>query len=1297
MEKVRWLLTVLALVTRYVVQGEYTVRVNSDNGENTPDCLSTSSSHQACATLDYVGKMLPRYANRSVLVEIEGDRLDLNATAEFVEFSDLVLSSNSSNATIFCTWPTNTSDPGLKFVGVQGLTIRYLTIANCGSVQNGTSTNFSNSVNKTTAKIRSAVYILNSTDVELTNVTVCNSTGIGVALFDTNGTVQFSNSTFSGNEVASYASHACHSYPGGNGLYIELSACTPGVYGSCFHAHGENERSSYVFENCLFESNIATRVLCETDDEKFNNPSEEDFQGIGCGGGMALMIRGNASHNSFRLTNCVFSRNQAAWGAGLYILLIDYPQNNTIIVEDSTFEKNYCYHGAGGGGSVGYLFGTEDIVPSGNAVTFKNCDFRSNEAKRYAGGMSIYASRGLDNAALHNTIEMEDCVFAEQISRTASAVDVAPSAWKILGGGLMPIPVFTNCTFVSNKLREEHTKLGEGVSQSNGGVGTFVVSSFSVKFQGSTNFTDNNGTALYLTSGVIECVKGSQMIFNGNKGDNGGAINIIAYSVIYVQAHSRISFVNNKAKMKGGAIHVFSVDPHTLLSSRSCFIQYQTAGDRPGRNPDDVVVLFEGNSSPDGNSIFATSIYPCAFACDRKYSPFNTSLEKIFACVGTFRFNDSGRKVTTVARNYSMNSQTGPIPLKVIPGETHQMPICALDEFLKEKKVVYQAFLSGVANYSIKIDPSYTSIPDNRIRLLGTTGKGELTLEKAYSLASITLPISVIECPPGFELNSSSSNAECICADSKYSGISSCDTSTFTASISHGFWLGYCNREKEGELCTSNCPIGFCSYRNDSGTQLHHRLPTNSSELDDYMCGPTRTGTLCGECKPGYSVYYTSFKYRCGPNHDCDIGWLYYVLYELLPVTLLFMTILVFNISFTSGATTAFILFAQLLDSLALDANGIIQFPNAVSALLYIPRFFYRILNLDPFSAFEKLSFCIWEGATFFNVMLMRYVTTAYALGLVLCTVFVMNTWRCRRIFARFGSRTLKTTVIHGLSAFFILCYSQCSRVTILILNQSCLQGENLQCVRQVVFRSGELTAFGSEHLKYAIPAILVLVTFVTIPPLLLIAFPLSFNLLAWCGLSETKAVNWLSRIIPLQFLDSFQSCFRDRLRFFSGLYFFYRIFALAAYVYLNTLTEFYLVVEIQVILILALHAIAQPYKKRWHNILDSLIFTNIAIINGLTLFNYYLATEGKEDPQRIQELIAITSTCQLILLSLPMIYMATYVSVKIVKKVREWRAARRRRGSTMDDILEDSTRLPPLRDLSDVDDYDYEYKKLED
>ena len=113
------------------------------------------------------------------------------------------------------------------------------------------------------------------------------------------------------------------------------------------------------------------------------------------------------------------------------------------------------------------------------------------------------------------------------------------------------------------------------------------------------------------------------------------------------------------------------------------------------------------------------------------------------------------------------------------------------------------------------------------------------------------------------------------------------------------------------------------------------------------------------------------------------------------------------------------------------------------------------------------------------------------------------------------------------------------------------------------------------------------------------------FKLLGVCKLSESRIVSILWKGIPIQLLDTFQSSFREKYRFFAGLYFLYRTAVVGAFAVTRTVLQFYSTAQLLLIIAMALHAVFQPYKERAHNIIDGLLLTNLAIINAISLYNY--------------------------------------------------------------------------------------------
>ena len=88
-------------------------------------------------------------------------------------------------------------------------------------------------------------------------------------------------------------------------------------------------------------------------------------------------------------------------------------------------------------------------------------------------------------------------------------------------------------------------------------------------------------------------------------------------------------------------------------------------------------------------------------------------------------------------------------------------------------------------------------------------------------------------------------------------------------------------------------------------------------------------------------MFFHSKLYSCKQvSFLCNYGILFYVLSELLPLTLLLIAILVMNISFTSGAVNGFILFAQVIDLLYIDvSNGLATFHELPGLFLPISLF----------------------------------------------------------------------------------------------------------------------------------------------------------------------------------------------------------------------------------------------------------------------------------------------------------------------------------------------------------------------
>ncbi len=442
----------------------------------------------------------------------------------------------------------------------------------------------------------------------------------------------------------------------------------------------------------------------------------------------------------------------------------------------------------------------------------------------------------------------------------------------------------------------------------------------------------------------------------------------------------------------------------------------------------------------------------------------------------------------------------------------------------------------------------------------------------------------------------------------------------FHAYIKNGYWIGYypSHARSESSLYTAFYPSIF----NGSNTSGLLEITANSEHLSDFMCGNMQEGVLCGTCKEGYSAYYRSNGITCGANKLCRYGILFYILSDLTPTVIFFTIVMISGLSFSSGTLNGFVFFSQVVDVFSQDLIFSQNYNKGklLTILQAGPQLIFGIFNFDFFSIFP---FCLWEGATILDALAFKYITTLFALILVTLIVIIINSSLtnilspcCLRM-SRWKAKAFRwrkdSSVTHGISTFLIICYGQYTRVSFFILTRTHLQGMHGVEPISVTYYGG-LPYFGKAHLFYAIPAIVCTTLLVVLPPLFLLLYPLIPHLLSLCGLNEHPIVNkalqllCINRLLPL--FDSFQSCYKDKMCFYAGLYFLYRVAAFLAYMHSETLPPVFLA-----ILILGIHSVLQPYKSWKYNTIDGLIFLNIAIINSITeMIKYSLTTEGSKN-----------------------------------------------------------------------------------
>ena len=887
---------------------------------------------------------------------------------------------------------------------------------------------------------------------------------------------------------------------------------------------------------------------------------------------------------------------------------------------------------------------------------------------------------------LQNLVSFLECNWRNNSAMLGAGLLLDPEAWSALTDGLLPVPLLKDCTFIDNLITTD----GVTDAVTDAAEGALYSSTYTLNISSSVQFIGNNGTALSATAGSINILDDTVVTFRDNVGIQGGALALLEFATLQIFRRVQLDFDHNFASDVGGAIYAAVHDTIDFYYSRNCFIRYHNL--TVNTKDWNVTISFRNNSAgstsivselPElfhldrklhakhgarGSSIYAETILPCIRAADKSGS-FNENAEDAFP-KEVYYFDSYCRsesdilcEIATAPSNLSIHSKpyTDHNILMIPPGEIFDLQLKAEDEL---NHIVHPVVFASIVPSSAlaALDSTSQYVVDGTVQISGIIG-ATFSLElSTFSRKKVTKSIEVqlSQCPPGFVFqNGPGKYGRCVCSansqNKQYQGITKCNTDHgLQALLNKGFWAG-CNAT--GDLQTAECPLGYCRANNDS--KPFYTLPGSCEGLVDYLCKPrNRTGDLCGKCNDNFSVFYHSQRFSCHMCYLGHLGWLFYILSELVPTMIVFVLVMMFNIHLTSGTWYSVVLYAQIVDFYEVNSLEFFDLPAGFAQLTSIYRFIYGMFNLDFFKYEDKLSFCLWDNATVLDVLAFKYLTTVFALVLlgmlVLC--FRSPCWsKCETIWEG-TQRPLhpqrnNSWVIHGISTFLVISYAQCAKVSFEILTWTQMLGEGYVPTRKVVFLSGTVEYFSNDHLPYAIPALLV-VLLIVLPPFLFMLYPNGIQVISriygereimprccnCCGVFRRYVQ--IARFKPV--IDSFQGCFKDRYRFFAGLFFFYRFIISLSFAFATNAVSLYISLEMIVILMLAFHAWAQPYEKRFYNLVDTFMLSNLAIVNGLSLFNYYWVNYSSAGDKEVIAALAV----QLFLIYLPIFYIVIMCSL---------------------------------------------------
>lgn len=364
-------------------------------------------------------------------------------------------------------------------------------------------------------------------------------------------------------------------------------------------------------------------------------------------------------------------------------------------------------------------------------------------------------------------------------------------------------------------------------------------------------------------------------------------------------------------------------------------------------------------------------------------------------------------------------------------------------------------------------------------------------------------------CPKiGFQVKNNDSEAntcECGCDSRLYPFItgSMCNYQTGVLQRNGNFWITYMDDDlatSSGYVIYPHCPLDYCIPN----------VPINlNNGSGDLQCAKNRSGTLCGSCKPNFSVSFGSSMCL-----QCSTQW-----YKTFPVLL--------TIGFVFGiALVAFLMVLNLTVAVG-SLNGLIFYANILGTVIpssaKIPSVFVSLLNLQV-----GFDICLFEGMDTYWKTWLQLAFPSYVILIVIIIIIVSNHSM------NFSQLLAKRDPVATLATLTLLSYTMFLRTTIAVLSFAKLEYPN-NFYKYVWLHDGTVECLRGKHVTLFVAAILI-ITVGIIYTFLLFFWP-------WLLRYQNKFIFRWARSQKLQhFIAPYHAPYNTGHRYWTGLLLIVRI-----------------------------------------------------------------------------------------------------------------------------------------------------------
>ena len=224
------------------------------------------------------------------------------------------------------------------------------------------------------------------------------------------------------------------------------------------------------------------------------------------------------------------------------------------------------------------------------------------------------------------------------------------------------------------------------------------------------------------------------------------------------------------------------------------------------------------------------------------------------------------------------------------------------------------------------------------------------------------------------------------------------------------------------------------------------------------QCNTSSSGFLCTKCQTNEGVPINA-PYICINCSEYSDNSLMFFGLEILPITVIVLLIIIFNIQLTNGSINGFVFYSQIvvyiMHDLIITASYVYMYRHFVKTLsgrlIFLIHF---VFSLD-YTIFLDNLLCITPNMSPLGAVFFWYVIGFYPLLLLLLIyvwiVLYDKGFRCvvcitrpfHRCMARFWSMTgIEPSLTHSIASIYILCYTQLVATSFKVLSARSIAGD---------------------------------------------------------------------------------------------------------------------------------------------------------------------------------------------------------------------------------------------------------------